>query len=41
MTGREDRRGNDLFFVCSLIEAIGRKTKNHRRVGYCLFCFSL
>lgn len=32
MTGREDRQGNDLFFVCSLIEAIGRKTKNHRRV---------
>ena len=32
MTGREDRRENDLFFVCSLIEAIGRKTKNHRRV---------
>ena len=32
MTGREDRQENDLFFVCSLIEAIGRKTKNHRRV---------
>ena len=32
MTGREDCQGNDLFFVCSLIEAIGRKTKNHRRV---------
>ena len=30
MTGREDKRENDLFFVCSLIEYIGRKTKNCR-----------
>ena len=29
MTGREDQKENDLFFVCSLIEYIGRKT--HRR----------
>jgi len=28
--GREDRQGNDLFFVCSVIEYIGRKTKNKR-----------
>ncbi len=32
MTGREKREYNDLFFVCSLIEYIGRKTKNHRNV---------
>ena len=32
MTGREDRNANDLFFLCSLIEYIGRKTKNHRNV---------
>jgi len=30
MTGREPQRENDLFFVCSVIEVIGRKTKNHR-----------
>lgn len=30
MTGREDRRENDLFFACSVIEVIGRKTKNRR-----------
>ena len=30
MTGREDKRDNDLFFVCSVIEYIGRKTKNSR-----------
>jgi hypothetical protein len=30
MTGREDKRENDLFFVCSVIEYIGRETKNHR-----------
>ena len=30
MTGREDKRENDLFFVCSVIEYIGRKTKNCR-----------
>lgn len=32
MKGREDTKENDLFFVCSLIEYIGRKTKNHRSV---------
>jgi len=32
MTGREDRNSNNLFFICSLIEYIGRKTKNHRNV---------
>ena len=26
----EDPRENDLFFVCSVIEVIGRKTKNRR-----------
>ncbi len=30
MTGRENPRDNDLFFTCSLIEYIARKTKNHR-----------
>ena len=30
MTGREDQKENDLFFVCSLIDYIGRKTKNYR-----------
>jgi hypothetical protein len=28
--GRESRLENDLFFVCSVIEYIGRKTKNRR-----------
>ncbi|MDF9831638.1 hypothetical protein [Parabacteroides sp. PF5-6] len=32
MTGREKKEQNDLFFVCSLIEYIGRQTKNHRNV---------
>jgi len=32
MTGREDESANNLFFLCSLIEYIGRKTKNHRNV---------
>lgn len=32
MTGREDKLSNDLFFLCSLIEYIGRKTNNHRNV---------
>ena len=32
MTGREDKNSNHLFFICSLIEYIGRKTKNHRNV---------
>ena len=26
--GREDKKDNDLFFTCSLIDYIGRKTKN-------------
>jgi hypothetical protein len=30
MKGREDKQENDLFFVCSLLEYIGRKTKNKR-----------
>ncbi len=30
MIGREDSKDNDLFFTCSLIEYIGRKTKNKR-----------
>ena len=30
MTGREKQKDNDLFFLCSLIEYIGRKTKNYR-----------
>ena len=30
MTGREDKKNNDLFFVCSLIEYISRKTTNKR-----------
>jgi len=30
MTGREPKLDNDLFFVCSLIEYIGRVTKNRR-----------
>lgn len=32
MTGREEKNANNLFFLCSLIEYIGRKTKNHRNV---------
>jgi hypothetical protein len=32
MMGREDKNSNNLFFLCSLIEYIGRKTKNHRNV---------
>lgn len=28
--GREDAKGNDLFFTCSLIDYIARKTKNVR-----------
>ena len=36
MTGREDKKANDLFFTCSLIEYIARKTKNKPSdiVGY-------
>ena len=30
MNGREYRKENDLFFTCSLIEYIARKTKNRR-----------
>ena len=29
-SGREDRLENDLFFVCAVIEHIGRSTKNKR-----------
>ena len=32
MNGREESKWNDLFFVCSLIEYVGRKTKNERKV---------
>jgi hypothetical protein len=32
MTGREDKNSNNMFFLCSFIEYIGRKTKNHRNV---------
>ena len=32
MIGREDQKDNDLFFTCSLIEYIARKTKNKRSV---------
>lgn len=31
MTGREDKSSNDLFFVCSLIDYIARKTLNKRQ----------
>jgi hypothetical protein len=30
MKGREEKQENDLFFVCSIIEYISRKTKNKR-----------
>lgn len=30
MQGREERKANDLFFTCSLIDYIARKTKNKR-----------
>jgi len=32
MTGKENENENNLFFLCSLIEYISRKTKNHRNV---------
>lgn len=32
MIGREEKKENDLFFTCSLIEYIARKTTNHRSV---------
>ena len=28
MVGRENQKDNDLFFTCSLIDYIARKTKN-------------
>lgn len=31
MTGREDSKANDLFYTCSLIDYIARKTKNRRQ----------
>ena len=31
MIGREQQKDNDLFFTCSLIEYIARRTKNKRR----------
>lgn len=30
MIGREDAKANDLFFVCSLIDYMARKTRNRR-----------
>lgn len=30
MSGREKKKDNDLFYTCSLLEYIGRKTKNTR-----------
>ena len=30
--GRESQKDNDLFFTCSLIDYIARKTKNERSV---------
>jgi hypothetical protein len=32
MSGRESKESNDLFFVCSLVEYIARRTKNHSSV---------
>ena len=32
MVGREERKSNDLFFTCSLIDYIARKTHNRRAV---------
>jgi hypothetical protein len=32
LTGREPKEHNDLFFLCSLIEYIGRATKNKRTI---------
>jgi hypothetical protein len=31
MTGREEKKSNDLFYTCSLIDYIARKTKNRRK----------
>lgn len=33
MNGREDSKQNDLFFLCSLIEYIGRQTKKMNAVS--------
>ena len=30
MIGRENKQSNDLFYVCSLIDYIARKTMNRR-----------
>lgn len=30
MNGREDKKSNDLFYTCSLIAYIARKTKNRQ-----------
>ncbi len=30
MEGREEKKSNDIFYLCSLIDYIARKTKNHR-----------
>ncbi len=30
LTGRENKKDNDLFYTCSLIEYLARKTKNKR-----------
>ena len=32
MTGREQKKHNDLFYVCALVEYIARATKNRNRV---------
>jgi hypothetical protein len=32
MEGREQKEWNNLFFLCSLLEYIARKTQNHRNV---------
>ncbi|MFI3236425.1 MAG: hypothetical protein R3Y47_00175 [Lachnospiraceae bacterium] len=32
MIGREEKKSNDLFFTCSLIDYIARKTKNKRSI---------
>ena len=32
MNGREDKKANDLFFTCSLIDYMARKTHNRRSV---------
>ena len=31
MIGREEKKSNDLFYTCSLIDYIARKTKNRRK----------